>query len=122
MRMEKQERAATLYREGRLTVEEIASELRVSRATVYNWLQAEGISGARRHPGLFSAAEADAVADGMAASRDQQNQWAIKLSSELAEVRRDLDEMTTQLAAINATLNRFGGMVEALVSMGPRQD
>ena len=60
--------AIQLYSDGELSVDEIAEQAGVSRATLYNWLSNAGLSRQRR-PGRNSglAAQVDRLADHLAA-------------------------------------------------------
>lgn len=100
--------AAQLYREGKLSVQQIAERVGMSRATIYNWIQAEGLSGQRRGGAAQPSDELTAVVEGvreMRASLHEANWPKVvealdTISAEMIDLHRLREANTVQVDEI----------------------
>jgi transposase-like protein len=135
-REEDRKRVVELYLQRNYTVGEIAEEVGASRSTIYSWLAMAGVTGNRTRHG--TAVEGDEVREqigqvlknqlrfmddidkttaALMALRAEQESNRGGWMAAINEARREVEEATRALDAINATLNRLLGAVETLVTM-----
>jgi transposase-like protein len=118
----RKKQAAEMYRQGEQTSNEIAKELGVSRATLYNWLNAAGVAGKRgRADAAAAATDISDVASEMAELRRAiRESGALDLGDVLREVaglRQAVTELLQATAILNGSISRVVGIVEVMAGL-----
>jgi transposase-like protein len=127
----KREAAVALYLEGDKSTAEIAEEVGISRATLYNWLAAAGVSGRRHRSGVLPAPEevdpemAEAFTRmenrlDLLATEEKLDDICSKLvnfEGEWAKRRADMDELRHEMSEMKTGLARVQGALEAMLAM-----
>lgn len=119
---ETKRRAIELYREGELTSDQIAKKIGVSRATIYNWLNAAGVAGRRgRTEALSAAADVSAIAAELQEMRIAIQQSGVlelgDLVRDVAELRRSHGELLNLVALLQGAVERMVGTVDLLARL-----
>jgi predicted transcriptional regulator len=97
-------RAAQMYTETDMTTDEIATELGVSRSTVYDYLSQAGVTGSRKTVTTARLVEVDERWERMFSILEQ-------MSREMAATREEL------FARHEATADRLLGIIETLTTL-----
>jgi transposase-like protein len=98
-RTDARRQATDLYRTSNLSVAEIATQVGVSRETVYRWLHSDGVP----------------------LGRNANNQPAAPTGQDATRTNEDIAELRGQLVFLIAQIGRLEGLVEALVGLKQHQ-
>ena len=128
---DKHARAVELYLDSNMNTEEIAAELGIARATLYNWLAAAGVRG--RRSAAAPDPELESVLAGLnrrlddVATQEKLDDICSKLENietrweqhdrEAAEVRGEIQSLQTVAREVASGLARVQGALEALLAM-----
>jgi transposase-like protein len=103
---EGRQRAVELYKEGRLTTDEIAVEVGAARSTVYTWLNAAGLTG--KQPGTQ-----EELINAIRRELDETRDLLLRILDNQESFKGDIRQNT-------ADLNRLTGVIETLVMIQGR--